>query len=552
MFFKIVVSLCLKINVGEMNKRLNWLLALVSLFILILGCAKKGTINGGEKDETPPVFVKAFPPNFSTNFKDSEIRIYFDEYIKLKDAQKQIIISPPMDPKPTISPLGGASKFVKIKFLDTLLQNTTYSINFGESIEDNNEGNTLPFFRYVFSTGDFLDSLSVKGTIKDAIKKDVESNVTVALYEIDSTYTDSSVYKTVPRYVTNTLDSVSFNFFNLKEGKFKLIALKDNAGNYLYEPKQDKIGFYEETISLPEDTAKVFNISVFKEVLDFKALLPKQISKNEFVFPYEGELDSMKIKLLSEAPDSLQTRIIPDREKDSLHYWFKPFFEVDSLVFEVTNTNYKDTLIPRFKDQYKDSLQLSSSGTSLKPDKNFMLYANTPMESINQELISLTDKDTIDIPFSIGLDKALNEAKLIFEKGENNTYTLEMLPEAITDFVGNANDSLSFTFRTKKITDYGTIFLTLENVDQYPVLVQLTNEKGDVVVEKTAVDPKTLVFNYLDPAKFLIRVIFDNNANGKWDPGNFLKGLQPERVSHFPEVIEVRANWEIKQTFILE
>ncbi len=536
-----------------MNKRLSSVLSVFILLILVIGCAKKGSITGGEKDETPPVFIKAFPPNFSTNFTGDEIRIYFDEYIKLKDPQKQIIVSPPMDPKPTITPLGGASKFIKIKFLDTLLENTTYSINFGESVEDNNEGNTYPFFRYVFSTGDFLDSLYIKGTISNALKNEVEPNITVALYEVNETYTDSVVFNTVPRYVTNTLDSTFFDLYNLKEGKFKLIALKDKAANYLYEPKQDKIGFYDEIISLPEDTAKIFNLNIFKETLDFKALLPKQVSKNEFFFPFEGKKDSMKIKLLSEAPDTLKTRIIADKEKDTLHYWFKPFFEADSLLFEVTNSkNYKDTLIARFKDQYKDSLQLTASGSTLALNKNFVFSSNTPLDVINEELIALTDKDTVDVPFSISLDTLKNEAELNFEKQESNSYRLQLLPNAVTDFIGNVNDTINFTFRTKKLADYGTIFLTLQNIDSYPVIVQLTNEKEDVILEKIVTNNEVLTFDYLDPAKYLIRVIFDRNTNGEWDPGNFLKGIQPEKVSYFPEVIDVRANWEIKQTFILE
>ncbi len=537
-----------------MNKRSNVLLFSLAILMLVIGCAKKGAITGGEKDEQPPVFIKALPANFSTGFNKNEIRIYFDEYIKLKDPQKQIIVSPPMDPKPTITPLGGASKYIKIKFLDTLLENTTYSINFGESVVDNNESNALPFFRYVFSTGDFLDSLSIKGNVSDAIKREVDPNITVALYEIDENYTDSLVFNTVPRYITSTLDSTVFNLYNLKAGKFKLIALKDPANNYTYEPKQDKIGFYEEIITLPADTSKILNINLFKEILDFKALKPKQASKNAIIFPFEGEIDSMKVKLLSEAPDNFETRIFPDKKTDSLHYWFRPFFEADSLIFEATNSNqYRDTLITRFKDQYKDSLQLSSEiGSSLPLNKNFTFSANTPLDSINEKLISLTDKDTVDVPFSIALDKTKNEASLVFDKSENDSYTLQLLPEAVSDFIGNVNDTINLNFRTKKLADYGTIFLTLQNVETYPVLVQVTNEKEVVISEKISNQQEILTFDYLDPGKYLIRVISDTNTNGIWDSGNFLKGIQPEVVRYFPEVIDVRANWEIKQTFILE
>ncbi len=522
--------------------------------VLIVNCAKKGTITGGEKDEKPPEFVKALPPNFFTNYNKKEIRIYFNEYIKLKDPQKQIIVSPPMDPSPTITPLGGASKFVKIKFTDTLLENTTYSINFGESIVDNNEGNPLPFFRYVFSTGNSLDSLSISGTVSDALEKKAESFITVVLYEIDEKYSDSLVYKSVPRYVSNTLDSTRFSLDNLKAGTYKLLALKDASNNYKYEPKQDKIGFYEEIVTLPADTAKRFNINIFKEAVKFKATKPKQVSKNSFIFGYEGEIDSMKIKLLSNTDVKLETRIVKDKEKDTLQYWFKPFFKADSLVFEVTNTNnYRDTLISRFKDQYKDSIKVTSNvGSILDFDKDFILTANTPLEAINESLIKLTDKDTVIVPFSVQLDKFKNEARFTFERTENNLYTVQVLPESIKDFLGNVNDTLNFGFKTKKISDYGKIFLTLQKVKKYPLVVQVLNEKGIVINEKITNKDEVIVFDNLNPNKYNIRVIFDSNKNGKWDSGNFLENKQPEKTSYFPDLIDVRANWELKQVFILE
>ncbi len=537
-----------------MCKRSHTLLVTIFSLFLMVSCAKKGTISGGEKDEIPPKFIKANPPNFSTNFNRDEIRIYFDEYVKLKDPQKQIIISPPMDPKPQITPLGGASKYIKIKFLDTLLENTTYSINFGQSVVDNNEGNANPFFRYVFSTGDSLDSLGIRGTVGDALEKKADPFITVALYEIDENYSDSLVFQQVPRYVTSTLDSINFNLDNLKAGKYKLIALKDAATNYTYEPKQDKIGFYEEIVTLPSDTSKVFSINLFKEILDFKALKPKQVSKNEIIFGYEGIADSMNINLLSKAPENFETRVFPDKEKDTLHYWFRPFFEADSLIFEVANgKNFRDTLVARFKDQYKDSIKLSNNVKgSLAFNEDFRIFSNTPMETIDEKLISLTDKDTIEVPFSLQLDKVKNEAIFAFERTESNSYTVELLPEAITDFIGNVNDSITINFRTKKLADYGTIFLTLQNVKKYPVLIQATDEKGNFISEKLVTKEETAIFDNLNPGKYNFRVIFDSNNNGKWDTGNFLKGIQPEKVVYFPESIEVRANWELKQPFVLE
>lgn len=151
------------------SRYINFLSILFSFF-LVLSCAKRGSITGGPKDEEPPVFVRASPPNLSTSFKAKEIKIYFDELVTIDDLQK-VIVSPPMKNKPDITPVGYPAKYIRVKFKDTLLPETTYNINFGSSIVDNNEKNAVPFFQYVFSTGKVLDSLTFKGEIRDAISQ---------------------------------------------------------------------------------------------------------------------------------------------------------------------------------------------------------------------------------------------------------------------------------------------------------------------------------------------------------------------------------------------
>ena len=169
-----------------------------------MSCANRGSPTGGIKDIIPPQILRTIPENYSVNFDAKEIRIYFNEYVKFKDLNKQLIISPPMENTPEITPLGLPQKYVSVKILDTLKPNTTYAINFGTSIVDNNEGNPLSYFRYVFSTGNVIDSLSLKGYVKDALERKADDFVSVVLYEIDSAYTDSVVFKSKPRYVTNT------------------------------------------------------------------------------------------------------------------------------------------------------------------------------------------------------------------------------------------------------------------------------------------------------------------------------------------------------------
>ena len=154
----------------------------MSVYFFVLGCANRGRPSGGEKDVTPPEILKAVPENYSTNFKGDEIKIYFNEFVKLKDLSKQLIVSPPMDTEPDIRPLGSASKYITIKIKDTLDANTTYALNFGQSIVDNNEENPFSYYRYVFSTGDTIDSLSVNGIVLDAQKNRPDTFVSVMLY----------------------------------------------------------------------------------------------------------------------------------------------------------------------------------------------------------------------------------------------------------------------------------------------------------------------------------------------------------------------------------
>ena len=217
------------------------------LGLIILGsCAKRGSIDGGLKDTLAPVLKMSFPKNQSVNFTGKEIKLVFDEFVKLKGIEKQLIISPPMNQIPDISPTT-ASKFITIKIKDTLKPNTTYSLNFGQSIEDNNEANAYKQFKYVFSTGNYIDSLAVGGSIKDAYSKKTDNFVSVMLYEVNDKYKDSIIYKQNPRYITNTLDSLkSFRIENIKAGKYQLIAIKDKNGNNKFDPREEKIGFQKQ------------------------------------------------------------------------------------------------------------------------------------------------------------------------------------------------------------------------------------------------------------------------------------------------------------------
>ena len=536
------------------KNRLTFLAAVLLVTTLIFSCAKRGSLTGGPEDETPPEFVRSSPPNYSINFKSNEIRIYFDELIKLENPQKQIIISPPIKNKPDITPLGIPGKFIKIKFNDTLIENTTYTINFGESVVDNNEANPLPFFQYVFSTGPVLDSLSLKGSVKDAFKKKLDEYVSVFLYEINEKHTDSTVFKDQPRYISSTLDTTLFEFKNLKAGKYQLIALKDNNSNYTFEPKSDKIGFVSEPINIPKDS--IAQITIFKEVPQFKFARAKQASKNKFIVGYQGLLDSVEVNVLGNTPPDLKTRFLKEKDKDTLNVWVKPFFEQDSLVFLLKNNKVIDTIVSRYKDQYKDSLQvqMKNSGT-VKLNENVVITANNPIEIFNVEKVKIIDEDTLEVNFENKLDRLKNEIQLSFSKKEEARYAIKILPEAITDFMENVNDTINLNVSTKKQSEYGKLILNFEGINEWPVIVQLLKNPDEPDYEEIATlknENKSLTFTSVEPADYFVKLIFDTNKNNTWDTGNYLKKIKPERIFYYEKPITVRPNWDVKQIIVVE
>lgn len=522
------------------------------LFIFsFVDCAKKGTPSGGPRDSIPPVIVRSNPENYSINFKGDEIEIRFDEYIKLKDLTKQLVISPPMKYTPIITPLS-TSKTLKIKILDTLKPNTTYSFNFGKSIVDNNEENEFEYFKYIFSTGTYIDSLTVSGKVRDAKLIAPEIPTTVMLYEVNEAFKDSLIYSEKPTYITVTKDSTgTFELTNLKEGKYLLLALKEKNNDYTFQPKTDKIAFVSEMISVPTDS--LYSLTLFKEIPDYKFSRPSQVGKNHIVFGYEGRADNLNVELLSQVPHEYVSATFKDEKKDTLHYWYKPAIETDSLIFKVTNGRRIDTATVRIRDLFKDSLNISAvkAGT-FKLKDTFKLRSSTPLVSFDAEKFQVMAKDSLVIEANIVLNKKYNWAEVVFTKQEDQSYNLSLMPGALTDFFEKSNDTLQFNISTRMESEYGILNLTLVNVDRYPIIVQMVDSKYNVVAEEYLTENKNVYFDELSPEKYFLRIIYDDNQNGSWDTGSFLNRMEPEKIIYYPKQIEVRANWSLNETFTLK
>ena len=521
---------------------------------IISGCAKRGSPTGGPIDSIPPVLVNANPKINSTNFDSEEIRLTFDEFVKLDKVQDQLIISPPVEKNAyEIKPLTGVTKKVFLKFIDTLDVNTTYTINFGNSILDNNEGNPLTFFNYVFSTGETIDSLYVKGNISDAYDIDTDEFVSIHLYRIDSTLNDSIIFNKRPTYISNSLDSTSYTFKNIREGKYLIVAMKDVDNNYFFDPFYDKIGFIDSLITLPKDS--IIDFKLFKEETELIWDKPHFLNSEKIGFGYYGKLDFNKLVIDSSLPDSVDYTFTKEIEKDTIYLWLtrNSFDSLNFNLIEKDTTKLTTVKFDRKRDTLIDSLSINAKTANvIHLRESFKLSSNIPIKKIEDSLISIRDIDSISVAFATSLNDNLDEIDIKFEVSPSDNYRIFILPNAIRDIKGVTNDTLQFNLVSQALEDYGNIYLDVIRNSQSKFILHLLNSNGDIVREYNNVNQNsTFNFDYIRPGKYTFRLIEDLNDNNLWDTGNYLKRVKPEPVYYFPSELEVRANWDLNETFDL-
>ncbi|WP_154199781.1 Ig-like domain-containing protein [Ancylomarina sp. 16SWW S1-10-2] len=575
---------------------------LIGLFIsaLIYSCANIGYPEGGPKDEESPVVKLTNPPNFSTKFKGGKVNIYFNEFVQLKDITEKFIVSPPLDKKPSVN-LRGESIYVDMG--DSLKPNTTYTLDFADGIADNNEGNPLGNFKYVFSTGDALDSLNIQGHALDAFSSLPLEKVQVFAY---SNHQDSVPLTIVPDYVALTDSAGHFSLSNLKAGTYKLFALIDGNRDYKYNGPGEIIGFFD-TLLTP--TAELFqkmdsispdssalrtytafspadiHINLFEEanpllyLTDFKR--PRR-EKLEFNFSYKRN-DDLKIKFLEVESNNKSFLEESNVTKDSLSYWIADsnIYKLDTLTavlnyFKTDTTNqlvnYTDTLKLNFKNP-KKAKQTKKQARNSKPKKpiyNFKSNIKSTQElnkiikfEFNEplahymldsiHLVKIVDTLEVAVPFTFEKDTALLRSYHLNMKLESETqYKLDIDSATFENIYGIKSNVFSQKFKTKEREYYGKILLTVNHVEG-PVIIQLIeNNKSENLIQSIKINSDQIVtFDYLEPKTYIIKVIEDWNGNGKWDTGNYKLKRQPETVHYFRKEIKVRSNWDVEENIVL-
>ena len=526
--------------------------AVVVLSAFFFSCANVGYPSGGEVDKTAPKATAFEPTNETKNFTSNNIVIHFDEYIQLKDVDNQVLISPPFEHKAEIVAKG---KYVSIKIKDTLLPNTTYLFQFKNAIVDNNEGNALPSLDYVFSTGDHLDSLSVKGKVVDGLTLKPDENIAVLLY---SEFTDSAIAKSHPVYMTKTDKNGVFKFKYLKQGLYKIIALKDDDRSLTYNNASEKMAFSTDTI-LPAYI--IDSVDTADSGLILHTFLPEvgeqRITDSKMTKSGKAIITTL-YPLVNATITSPENELITVLNKscDTLEVWTtKP---TDSLTLMIKDpSGIDDTLKLRyFKKkgrQGKENFYKTNAKATVPYFDSIKMTFTNPIDSVmdNGKIVCVQTK-TDTFYTSLILDQARLHALVALKLQPDSSYTMLIPKGKMVDIYGTPNDSITLKTKANTPNDYGAITIKLvPATDTVQYIIQLLTEKDEVIAEKIYTG-NALTFLNITAGKYKIRAILDVNANGQWDTGNYWQHLQPEEVYYFSKTLELRNNWEIEETFDLK
>ena len=569
-------------------------------------CANIGNPSGGPIDKTPPIFMRSNPTPNAVNVKDRKIEIFFDEIVTLKDPSTKIIVSPAQTEMPRMSALG---RKVTVELVDSLLPNTTYTIDFSNSIQDNNEGNAIDNFAFAFSTGSVIDSMRVSGYVLDSRTLEPMQSVVVGL---QSNLADSAFHKEKLQRVALTNDRGQFTIRNVSPGSYHIFALKDLDRDYKFGNPTEDIAFLD-SIIVPSIGSREAADTVYNDLNEIDTIMratrpayfPNDILLSMFNEDRKSQylannlrVDSTRISLtFAAASDTLPSLSIVGRNdvpdqwytlersqtNDTLTYWIRPPHLVSADTLMVATTYLRtdtasnlswgtDTLKFTFQRQKAKKKKKNEETDSLEqirfmelhPLANgtqevyapLLLQTGTPIERYSREAFHLQRKLQNDTTFypaeikSIALrDSTLSRRDLMlkvdWEPGA--AYTLAVDSLAMTDIYGLQTKPLKVDFNVRKMEEYGNIVFNIPAVRD-SAIVELLDGTEKIVLRAPVKSHRAELLNLL-PGKYYARLFIDRNGNGKYDTGNYDMHLQPEETVYYPGAINLKKNWDVEQTW---
>lgn len=542
---------------AKMKQRFNYYIITLLHCIIIASCAQITAPTGGERDKTAPKITVSNPPNSTINFHQKEIKIAFDEWIQpLTNPNAQVIISPDIEPFPNISI---ARNDLSIKFKDTLLPNTTYTIYFGDNIKDNNEGNVFANYKYIFSTGSFIDSLQVKGKVNTSLSKFPDNTYLLLYKEID----DTSFLTKRPFYITKVQSDGSFDLENVKEGNYKIYALSDKNNNYFYDLPTEEIAF----------TDSFYHIAGNLDSLNLELFLPEEstLRINEYDRTINGGVLHLTFnKQISPTKDEITTKIVQlpeispiaftenDSKKMSIYF---PKLQSDTNSFSLVvynNGNLIDTLQLRTTSKnYKNPISFFNDSIANKnpiviETQSFKLVSSYySLSTIDTAKISLTDTAQNNIPFTIQRSDDLQTYFIKADWKDAMQYKLQFQDSVLSDLVGNYNKKQEFLISARSTKKAGKLLITYELPQKNAnYIVFLKDNSGKVLDKQILRDSQRVQINYglLLAGTYSVEIIDDINKNGIWNSGSFVNKTLPEKIYKEPKPILIKENWDADET----
>lgn len=587
------------------SKSLYYIFIIIAAAVMY-SCSNIGNPSGGPIDKTPPIFMRSNPTPNAVNVKDRKIEIFFDEIVTLKDPSTKIIVSPAQTEMPRMSALG---RKVTVELVDSLLPNTTYTIDFSNSIQDNNEGNAIDNFAFAFSTGSVIDSMRVSGYVLDSRTLEPMQSVVVGL---QSNLADSAFHKEKLQRVALTNDRGQFTIRNVSPGSYHIFALKDLDRDYKFGNPTEDIAFLD-SIIVPSIGSREAADTVYNDLNEIDTIMratrpayfPNDILLSMFNEDRKSQylannlrVDSTRISLtFAAASDTLPSLSIVGRNdvpdqwytlersqtNDTLTYWIRPPHLVSADTLMVATTYLRtdtasnlswgtDTLKFTFQRQKAKKKKKNEETDSLEqirfmelhPLANgtqevyapLLLQTGTPIERYSREAFHLQRKLQNDTTFypaeikSIALrDSTLNRRDLMlkvdWEPGA--AYTLAVDSLAMTDIYGLQTKPLKVDFNVRKMEEYGNIVFNIPAVRD-SAIVELLDGTEKIVLRAPVKSHRAELLNLL-PGKYYARLFIDRNGNGKYDTGNYDMHLQPEETVYYPGAINLKKNWDVEQTW---
>lgn len=594
-------------NLG-LKRAMQWLMA-SAVALILYSCASMGTPSGGPRDEDPPRFVRANPMPEAVNVSRSNMSIDFNELVNVKDAFSKVVVSPPSTQAPRISSSG---RRVNIEFRDTLLPNTTYTVDFSNAIQDVNENNPLEGFSYTFSTGPTLDSLRISGMVLNAADLEPQKDVLVGVHSI---LNDTAFLKLPFERVAKTDDRGRFIIRGLKPGPYRVFALGDANNDFRWDNPEESIAFYNEIV-VPQTeqttvTDTIYNLKTMEvdTVVDRSRtiFLPNDLLLSYFNINFKPQyivknerLDSTRISLILNGPSPKIPTLTPlnvtasddwyDLERsannDTLTYWLrepslvstdtlKMRFDFQGLLRSGEIEERSDTLDfittrpravkPKKKSKQEETDSLPQvrfldlrmiSAPQLDVYSPVIIEVNEPLETFFSSALHLEEKvDSLwgTVPGFNGAEPldslSLRRYKINMPWKYGTEYRLRVDSLATHSIYGISNRPAEFNFKVKALADYSSLKMNITGLpDSVPAFMELLTS-SDAVARTAPVINGVATFKDVNPGTYYARITLDANGNGKFDTGNYDKQIQPETVFYYPKKINLRKNWDIDQSW---